>query len=87
MRRMKNFMPGALAIVFMFGITTASPAVAQNQLIFTDDFDDGVLDPAWTVVFGGVAPTTGWDYDESVERGTRLSRLIDEAVGKTREDA
>ena len=32
-------------------------------------------------------PELHFVYDESVERGTRLSRLIDEAVGKTREDA
>lgn len=30
-----------------------------------------------------VAPQLQFIYDESVERGVRLSRLIDEAVGKT----
>ncbi len=32
-------------------------------------------------------PELHFVYDESVERGTRLSRLIDEAVGKSRDDA
>lgn len=32
-------------------------------------------------------PELHFEYDESVERGTRLSRLIDEAVGKSRDDA
>lgn len=32
-------------------------------------------------------PQLHFVYDESVERGTRLSRLIEEAVGKSRDDA
>ena len=32
-------------------------------------------------------PELHFVYDESVERGTRLSRLIDEAVGKSHNDA
>jgi ribosome-binding factor A len=31
-------------------------------------------------------PQLHFVYDESVERGTRLSRLIDEAVGKSHDD-
>ncbi len=32
-------------------------------------------------------PELHFVYDESVERGTRLSRLIEEAVGKSHDDA
>ncbi len=56
---------GLVGLVMLLG--SMSTAVA-NQLIVHDDFDDGVLDPAWEVRFGtddGNGEVTGWDYDES----------------------
>jgi hypothetical protein len=43
---------------------------ASATLVFRDDFDDGVLDPAWTIVFDGA---TSWTYDESATEPSSLT--------------
>jgi hypothetical protein len=73
---MKKFISLMIAAIGAVCVSVAALSVnAQNQFIFEDHFDDGVLDPAWSVVFtpDGGAVATGWDYDESVERASWLT--------------
>ncbi len=69
--------------VAALGAFAVAPVKAQSQLIFEDHFDDGVLDPAWTIFFkpDGSTVATGWDHDESVERASWLT--IREIIGAT----
>ncbi len=55
---------------------SSTDASAQNQPIFSDHFDDGVLDPAWNVTLkssDGFANTVDWDYDESATTASWLT--------------
>jgi hypothetical protein len=64
-----------LAVMMVWG-PLSLPVEAQNQLIFTDHFDDGILDPAWQVAFeglDGLAIVNGWDFDESVTQASYLT--------------
>ncbi len=53
-----------VALTLSFGLTTFS---AQAVTVLVDDFDNGVLDPAWSVT---VQDAVGWTYSES---GTNLT--------------
>ena len=60
---MKKFLVFFYVILIVMGFVGSSGAV----LILEDDFNNGVLDPAWTISFENA---TGWDYSES---GTNLT--------------
>ncbi len=53
-----------IALTLSFGLTAFS---AQAVTVLIDDFDNGVLDPAWSET---VQDATGWTYSES---GTNLT--------------
>lgn len=66
---MKNYLAkfwGAAATAL--AISLSSQVFAQNQIIFVDEFDDGILDPAWTVTFytNSNVTATGIDFEESI---------------------
>jgi hypothetical protein len=48
-------------------VLLASAGSAHTSTVVYDDFDDGVLDPAWTITF---VETNAWTYEES---GTELT--------------
>ena len=56
----KRVLAGLATGLLMFGV--AGMAEAANTVI-TDHFDDGTLDPAWSINF---TQATGWSYTESV---------------------
>ena len=60
---MKFFLVFFSVILIVIGSVSSSGAV----LILEDDFNNGALDPAWTISFENA---TGWDYSES---GTNLT--------------
>ena len=78
---MKKIFLSAISLWLLVSV----PALAVNQLIFSDEFDDGVLDPAWEVSFknDGNAVTTDWDYDESVSQPSWLT--VRDVFGPTNE--
>ena len=63
---MKNTVLSTIALLLLMSL----PAQAVNQLIFTDHFDDGVLDPAWEISF---ANANAWDFDESLTQPSYLT--------------
>jgi hypothetical protein len=68
--RILSATPSAI-LGMVFALSLSSPLFAQNELVLIDDFDDGLLDPAWDITFtgDGAFTTDGWDYEES---GTSL---------------
>jgi len=53
-----------IGLVMLCGLTVLP---AHASIILADDFNDGTLDPAWSITFEGA---TGWTYTES---GTNLT--------------
>ena len=61
---------GYMVLTFLL-LSTASLAQArQSTVIFTDDFDVGILDPAWTITFDHA---DAWDFDESITQQSHLT--------------
>ena len=65
---MKRIVLIGLATMILSG-SMATTVGAQNLPIFSDHFDDGIIDPNWEVLFeslDGIAITTGGVFDESI---------------------
>jgi hypothetical protein len=60
-------MQGA-AVVPLIGLILLAASASYSDVVVYDHFDDGVLDPAWTVEFE--VPATGW---QCTEAGSQLT--------------
>ena len=74
---MKRSVIAVLVLVgVLFGVQST---IGEDVLVVYDDFDDGVLDPAWHITFAG---SVGWEAEEA---GTELTvtDIVPGAVGTT----
>ncbi len=73
-----------LTIGLVLTVSAGTSVGAQTQTIFTDDFNDGILDPTWQINFvddDGITRTTGWDFEEQVAPDSNL--IVRDVIGST----